>query len=272
MKTIHSLCLAILGCGMLLVACTKEAQEPVTQNNQQTLALSIPHPNPSVNDFTEWREDFSFASSLYTNWNLYGTQLPKWVPYAFNRYGLFDNNGLSPDGSYAISRNRIGQGTGYTIESSVYIDLTNPKGSCICPGIGVTKYLDPLPLPGEMAETGIMMRLRYIGGGVTSVPVNLRNHTYVQMSVILEDGVPATPGDYKLQADFIPNGWHKIKIMVDEFRQVSFYLDDQKIWSPGKPILESLMRDKNILLGFTSPGSAGKAYHDWVCIINRLPS
>ena len=88
------------------------------------------------------------------------------------------------------------------------------------------------------------MRLRFIGVAVTTVPPGQRNHTYVQMSVILEDGTASSLGDYWLKADFIPNGLHKIKIMADEFRMVSFYPEDQFTWSPGKQIHDSLMNHK----------------------------
>ena len=262
---------------VMLTACKKDEQEFVPSNasNQQNAELKSSKPGLPANGYMNWQENFATSNSLDLRWNLYGTPQPQWVSFAFGRFGLFDNNGRLPNGSFAVSRTKIGNGKGYTIESDVYIDVTNPRGTTICPEIGVTRSLNLPTDPANNVEPGISMKLMYVGYGANSVPAVYQNNTYVVMTAILQDGTISSSsdpkdgmitahGEYAFKADVAGNGWHKMKIVVTATKQVSFYLDGQFIWSPEKPIDASLLKDKNVLLGFTSSGNAGKAYHDYV--------
>ena len=274
MKTIQIVCLSLMTGFVLLTSCKKDEQDLAPSGNQQNADFKSAKPGPPVEVYGNWKEDFTTANSLALRWNLYGTHQPQWVNFAFNRFGLFDNNGRLPNGSFAVSKTKIGNGNGYIIESEVYIDVTNPGGTTICPAIGVTRYPD-LPSESSTVEAGISMKLLYLGKGVPDTLAVHRNHTYIQMSALLQDGTSLTSADpkngiisssrdYAFQADVAGNGWHKMKIVVTSSKQVGFFLDDKFIWSPNKPVHPSLMTNKNVLIGFTSSGNAGKAYHDYV--------
>jgi hypothetical protein len=274
MKTIHIACLSVLSAIILFSSCKKDEQDYPVTSNQQNAVYSTARSNQAMAGYYNWQESFTTSKSLSAGWILFGSRQPRWVSSAFGKFGLFDNNGLLPDGSGAISKCKIGNGSGYIIETEVYIDVTNPNGTTICPEIGVTRYLHTTSdEPG--AEAGISMKLLYIGSGVASVKPEYQNHTYVLMSSLVQDGsissssdpsegTVSSHGEFAFQTDVAGNGWHKMKIVVDASNKVSFFLDGQFVWSPKKPVHASLLKDKNVLLGFTSPGNAGKAYHDYV--------
>jgi hypothetical protein len=47
---------------------------------------------------------------------------------------------------------------------------------------------------------------------------------------------------------------------------VYFYLDDRLIWSPEKKLNAEMMVNRNLFLGYLSPGTSGKAFHDFVTV------
>ena len=197
MKTIQIIGLSLLTGFVMLSACKKDEQSFVTSTNQQNDALKSSKPGPQASGYVNWQENFTTANSLELRWNLYGTPQPQWLANAFGRFGLFDNNGRFPDGSFAVSKTRIGNGLGYTIESEVYIDVTNPRGTSICPEIGVTKGLIRPSDPGNNVEEGISMKLMYVGSGVSTVPPAYQNNTYVIMTAFLSNGSIASSSDPK---------------------------------------------------------------------------
>lgn len=278
MKTINFLCVSLLTSVVLLSACQKDELDvvPTASQNEAGYKAELPGPPASLNG--NWQDDFTSASSLASNWNLYGKSLPTFVPFAGNRFGLFDNNGKLPDGSYAVSKRKIGYGRGYTIESEVFIEVNHPSpGTVICPEIGVTRNIIQTPGSGTV-DAGISMKLMYIGQGTPDVATAYHNRTIVLMAVLLRSGNIITSGEpsnepiasfdnYALPLLTATNGWHKMKIVVNALGRVSFYLDNSFVWSPEMPVHSSLMTGRNVLLGFTSPGNGGKAYHDYVKVI-----
>ncbi|MFZ4547948.1 MAG: hypothetical protein ACOYN4_10965, partial [Bacteroidales bacterium] len=190
----------------------------------------------------------------------------------------FDNNGKLPDGSYAVSKRKIGYGQGYTIESDVYIEANKPfPGTVISPEIGVTQNVNE-PSGGSITRTGISMKLMYVGQGTSGVATAYHTRTVILMSVLLKNGKIITSGElsneptdsfdnFALPLATATSMWHKMKIVVNSLGRVSFYLDNNFVWSPTEPIHSSLMKDKNVLLGFSSPGNGCKAYHDYVKVI-----
>jgi hypothetical protein len=273
MKTIiFRFCMgSFLVIAFILFACTKDENDvlPVKEEAQNLLTTPIEN---GIISYINWKEDFSSQSCLKEHWNFFGSQKPNWIGTNFERFGLYDNNGTPPWGNCAVSKNVIGDGRGYILESEVYINLTNPSGTCICPSIGVTKILNPTPfINNQPVESGIMMRMKYLGAEIGNVPPWARHHTWLQIEALLEDGSIATPGEYAIPVDDFVNGWHKMKIIIPKNRFASFYLDNQLVWQTPKQIHKSLIYNKNLLLGSTSPGIAGKAYHDWVKITYITP-
>jgi len=274
MKTIKFFLVSLLTGFILLTACSKDEPDFVSNNSQNEAEYKAEIPGPPVCNNAGWREDFATANSLTSKWNLYGTPQPQWVYFAAKRFGLFDNNGHLPEGNYAVSKTRIGYGKGYTIESEVFIDITKPVSTIISPEIGVTRKLN-IPAEPRSIESGISMKLLYVGQGVAEIPAEYKGRTFVVMSALLqngnfissrngEDGTIAEYGEFAFPVDAVKDGWHKMKIVVNSAGQVSFYLDNRFVWSPRLQIHSSLMKGKNVFLGFTSPGNGGKAYHDYV--------
>ena len=274
MKTINFLFASLITSVVLFSACQKDELDVVPTASQNKADYKAVFPGPPIVN-SNWQDDFTSAGSLTSNWNLYGKSLPTFVPFAGNRFGLFDNNGKLPDGSYAVSKRKIGYSQGYTIESDVYIEANKPlPGTVICPEIGVTQNVVE-PSGGGTIATGISMKLMYIGQGTSGVATAYHARTVVLMSVLLKNGKIITSGElgsepsdsfnnFALPIATATSMWHKMKIVVNSLGRVSFYLDNNFLWSPKEPIHPSLLKDKNVLLGFSSPGNGCKAYHDYV--------
>ncbi len=275
MKTIKIACLSLMTSFVLLTACSKDELETIPTVSQNESAYKTTKPGILETKTSGWREDFTSAASLTKRFNLYGESQPQWVRTAANRFGLFDNNGSLPNGSFAVSKVPIGNGNGYMIESEVYIDVKEPKRALICPEIGVTKPMLPSTSEPGIFERGISMKIIYLGEDTPGVPLNFQKQAYVQMSVLMIDDqvltttdpmvVPgSTPSAYAFRVQATASGWHNLKIVVSAKHMVSFYLDNRFVWSPEKRINNCLMSNANLFLGYLSGGEAGKAYHDFV--------
>ena len=271
MKTMKIASLSLLTGMMMLTACSKDEFDAVPAGNPQNADFRSVSPVQTVIPCTGWRDDFTSAASLTAKWYLIGTPQPQFVNFAGNRFGLFDNNGNSPSGSYAVSKARIGNGKAYIIESEVFIDATKPAADIICPEIGVTRYLNK-GSESANTEAGLSMKLMYVGAGTNIVPPEYQDQMYLVFSALKPDGTFISTADPRdaatalnaIKVDVDRNGWHKMKILVTTTKQVYFYLDNKFIWSPRTTIDPSLLLNKNVLLGYTSPGTSGKAYHDFV--------
>jgi hypothetical protein len=271
MKIIKLLLLIIVTLSVAWIGCSKIQDEtPVNQQLKSSPGTVITNEENAT--FQTWTENFNEPLSLTDNWTLYGTPQPKWVLYDYGKHGLFDNNGPSPTKNYAVSNYIVGNSTGYTIEAEVMIQILNNKGTCICPGIAVSKELNPeLVINSETGEseiaTGISMRLVYAGINATWFPAKQRGHTWLLMEFLSQDETMVSSG--YIAADVYSYGWHKLKMRVTPTRHVMFYCDNDLIWSPlNTRINPSMMNNKNIVLGYTSDGNdetrAGVAYHNWV--------
>ncbi len=271
MNTMKIVCLSLMTGIVLLSACKKDEFETSPAFPQQSTELRSVIPGPLASPLLSWRDDFTSAASLNSNWFLYGNPKPRFVNYAGNRFGLFDNNGNSPSGSCALSKVKIGDGHGYSIESDVLIDITKGEAGIICPEIGVSRHLST-GSDAVNAEAGISMKLMFVGPGTANIQPAYQDQLYLVLTTLNPDGTFTSTGDPRdettaataLKVDVDRNGWHKMKIVVTSSKQVAFYLDNKFVWSPKKPIDPSLMINKNVLLGYTSPGTTGKAYHDFV--------
>jgi len=256
---------------IIFCTCTKEEEFDIPVKSVEN-DHALPYNDTEAVGYIDWTEDFTSIGNLLNNWSFFGTQKPNWNYALFDRYGLFDNNGNPPYGNTAVSKSPIGDGRGYIIQSDVYINLTNPSGTCICPSIGVSKVYNPTPINSSgKIDFGLMMRMQYIGAEVGNVPPYARHHTWLQLYALLEDGSIATPGDFVIPVDTYINGWHNMKIVVLHGGMAQFYLDNTLVWGTPKRIHKSLMVKKNLILGSTSPGIAGKAYHDFVKITYITP-
>lgn len=263
MKTLKYLCIALLAGSFLFTACTKdEVPLPSEQQNSEIIQSTL---DPPVADYKKnWTDNFSYANSISERWDLYGYPQPGWLLNACGRKGLFVNNGLYPKGSFAVSNLIVGSVTGYTIESEVCIDRQTNTGIVVSPEIGINLYPDS-------PQTGISMRLIYFGFNVANVPSEYQNKTFLVMKAYVAGGQYIYSGDYTHPVGIFPGSWHKMQIRIDQYHFVSFILDNVSIWKPESPVDISMLLNKHVVLGYTSPGNNGKAYHDYVKVMYPIP-
>ena len=266
MKTIRLLLLIAAMVSIACISCSKyEADESNVQELKNVPAL------PNVIDenrvpIQSWTENFASSTSLITNWKLFGKPSPKWVASAFETQGLFDNNGPSPTKNYAVSNRLVGKNKGYTLEGEVMINITNYNGSCVCPGIALSREIKPVQTSDIEIPTSISMKVVFAGYNATWFPKDVRGHTWFVMELYTENGNVVSSG--YIPADGYINAWHKLKIEVTEARFAKFYCDNKLLWAPFVRLNPLMMSDKNVVLGYTSDGNtktmAGVAYHNWV--------
>jgi len=257
MMTMVVLCITCIGCSKL------EDENGGTLQQKIAPMTNITELN-SEGAVQTWKDGFDSPFSLTNNWTMYGEPQPQWVQSAYGRNGLFDNNGPSPIKNFAVSKMVVGKGAGFTVEADLMIKIMNLEGTCVCPGIGISKELNPVMKNGEI-ETGISMRLIFIGANATWFPDKFIGNTWIMMEYITdkEEIAPAT-----MLANAYSNSWHTLKIEVTPLKKVKFYCDNNLIWAPARSISPVLMNNKNVVLGYTSDGDpltrAGVAYHDCV--------
>ena len=266
MKKIRLLLLMAAMVSIACISCSKyEAEESNVPELKSVPAL------PNVIDenripIQTWTEHFPNQTSLDDNWKLYGKPSPKWVKLAYGKQGLFDNNGPSPTKNCAVSNLKVGKHIGYTVEGEVLLQILDTKGSCICPGIAVSRDLLPLVNAHNEIATSTSMKLVFAGDNATWFPGKLRGHTWLLMEIYAENGSVASSG--YMYADEYANGWYKLKIEVTSERFVKFYCDNKLLWAPQIRLHPDMMSDKKVILGYTSDGNpmtlAGVAYHNWV--------
>ena len=216
---------------------------------------------------TIFEDDFS-ALNL-DNWIPFGSPSPRVLASVEGRNGVFDNNGDSWCDSGVVSKDNFSFPNGFTMESDIYVKVTNMAGCWDAAVIGLTKentpYWDHPNCPGEGYYTGLVFSIVYVGDACWASPPEKRRHAYFRIGLYTEDGTGEGPGSYAINADDYINGWHNLKIVVGEDRFVSFYCDDNLIYKSEKRIHEDILLGKKIYLGQRSCGwSAGKAYHDYV--------
>ncbi|MBK6965311.1 MAG: hypothetical protein IPH20_15605 [Bacteroidales bacterium] len=263
MKTFKYLGIALLAGSFLFTACTKDEVLPPSEQQNSEIIQSTLDP-PTVDYKKNWTDNFSYANCLAERWNLYGYPQSGWVPNACGRKGLFINNGLYPQGSFAVSKMYVGSSAGYTIESDVCIDRQTNSGIVVSSEIGVSRH-------PNSAETGISMRLIYFGYHATNVPPEYQNKTFLVMKALADGGNFMYSGNYTYPVGIFPGSWHKMQIRIDQFHFVSFILDNVTIWKPEYPLDNSMLQDNHVVLGYTSPGTIGKAYHDYMKVMYPTP-
>lgn len=263
MKTIKLILLAFT-LSFTFYSCEKYAEEKM-ETIQQKSAQADAKSNESKGLLWVYQDNFDTPSALQEIWRLYGRPSPEWKDWAFGRDGLFDNNGPSPVNNYAVSNFPIGRDYGYTVESEVMLKILNPAGTCVCPGIGVTKASEFNPITGEM-RTGISMRLIYAGAAATWFPAKMRNHTWFIMDFISDNGTVASSG--YIPADIYSNNWYILRFEVSPAGFVKFFCDETLLWAPLIRLHPMMFKNNLLVLGYTSDGDlqtrSGVAYHDWV--------
>ena len=214
-----------------------------------------------------FEDDFSELN--LNNWNPFGSPSPRVLASVEGREGVFDNNGDSWCDSGVVSKDTFSFPNGFTMESDVFVRVTNMAGCWDEATIGLPKEKTPIPDPycpeQDYWPLGLELGIFYTGDACWATPPELRRHAYFKLSLYTEDGSGEGPGIFTINADDYINGWHNLKIVVGEDRYVSFYCDDNLIYTAEKRIHEDILQGRKIYLGRRSCGSsAGKAYHDYI--------
>lgn len=256
-----ALCAACMGC-------SKYEDEKAVNPQLKTIPVQ---PAFALLDAQLWTENFDAPYSLTNSWHLFGDPQPSWLVSAYGRDGLFDNNGPSPTKNYAVSKRKIGSGLGFEVQGEVMLEIQHALGSCVCPGIAVSKEMDPVLVEGEI-PTGISMRLVFAGYKAFWFDPALRGHTWFLMDFISDNENVVSSG--YLQADDYADNWHTMKIEVTPTRYVKFTCDGKLIWAPFNRLHPDMMTPKNVVLGYTSDGNAGTcagvAYHNWIKVLYQF--
>ncbi|MBI2566299.1 MAG: SUMF1/EgtB/PvdO family nonheme iron enzyme [Candidatus Schekmanbacteria bacterium] len=206
-----------------------------------------------------------FAGSGLSNWTLYGSPLPQWASSAYDRTGVFDNNGDPNYDSGGFSKTLVGSTEGMTIESEVYLDFADLGGCWADAQIGLTRDADPSTSEqGFSGGHGIWFNLSAVGDACWGAPAEYRRKAWFFGGIVAEDESTEGMPEYTFDADAYANGWHRLRIEVGSDRSVRFHVDDTLLWTSTKKLHASLLEGRNVVLGSRSSGSAGKAYHDWV--------
>jgi hypothetical protein len=188
------------------------------------------------------------------NWTLFGSPLPQLVTTTGNPSPCFDNNGDANYNSGAISNQTFDYSNGLTIETDMYVPA-NPNGCWMEGMFGIARSTNI----GSTTWPGAIIHYEYrYSGSLCSADPNPKDEGLLIMNILTEDGLGESYSIPNLN-DYL-NAWHRYKIEVHNDRRVSFYIDDNHIYTSTK----SVSLDYNnmpLLLGSRS-SSYGKVYHD----------
>ena len=155
---------------------------------------------------------------------------------------------------------------GYVAEGEVMLQILNLYGNCVCPGIAVSRDINPVLDKNNEIPTSISMKIIFAGVNATWFPAKYRGHTFFMMELLDENQSRVSSG--YILADQFSNSWHKLKIEVTANRYARFYIDNNLIWAPFERLHPEMMSDRKVILGYTSDGDpntlAGVAYHNWI--------
>jgi hypothetical protein len=210
-----------------------------------------------------FEDDFSELN--LNTWIPFGSPSPHVLASAEGRTGVFDNNGDANCNSGVVSKDNFSFPNGCTIESDIYLDVTNVAGCWNSPVIGLTRQNKPTGVgvcPSEDYPMGVIFGTEYDGAACWGTPPEQRRHAYFIIGLYTKEGTWENVS--WLNADNYTDAWHNFKIAVGRDRIVKFYVDNELIYTSEKRINEKILDEKKIFLGIRSSDSAGKSYHDYV--------
>ena len=210
-----------------------------------------------------FEDDFSELN--LNTWIPFGSPSPHVLASVEGRTGVFDNNGDANCNSGVVSKDNFSFPNGFTMESDIYLKVTNVGGCWDSPVIGLTRQNEPTGegvCPTESYPMGVIFGTEYDGDACWATPSEKRRHAYFIIGLYTENGTWESVG--WLNADDYTDAWHNFKIAVGSDRIVKFYVDNDLIYTSEKRINETVLQEKKIFLGIRSSCSAGKSYHDYV--------
>jgi hypothetical protein len=242
------------------------SEDDIVEDPGIDVFFDLPADFPDVDTVPGLNDDFSGS---HEKWEPYGSPSPQWLDAMHGRNGVLDNNGDPSYSSGVLSRDLISCSSGCTIESDVYLELTDETGCWNSPSLGITKepyagglgFANPEPL--EWAD-GVFAAITYDGDACWGTPEEYRRHAYFWGGFYAEDETFEQMQSWSEPADSYVNDWHNLGIDIGSDRYVKFYVDGAILWESSKRIHPALLTGRNIYLGSRSSGSAGKSYHDFI--------
>ena len=228
--------------------------------------IEVPTPTTIV-----FEDDFSELN--LNNWIPFGSPSPRVLASVEGRDGVFDNNGDGWCNSGAVSKENFSFPNGFTMESDMYLNVTNVAGCWNSPVIGLTRQNKPTGVgvcPSEDYPMGVIFGTEYDGDACWATPSEKRRHAYFIIGLYTEEGTWESVG--WLNADDYTDAWHNFKIAVGSDRIVKFYVDNDLIYTSKNKINKEILDGKKIFLGIRSSGSAGRSYHDFIKVYATTPS
>ncbi len=226
-------------------------------STNKSFSFSINANRTLIANFTQYQvkvllyDDFNDLN----NWNLQGNPSPRLISSIFNRNGIFDNNG-GENGSFATSKLSFDVSRGFILESDVYLDFSNPAGCWAGASIS-------MGIQNFKSGEDIYFALEAFGNTCTGSQGY--SYTLSEIHYLYMDNNIRNSYWINNFADQYSNGWHTLRIEVNNLGYPKFYIDKDSIYSYNKSIPQSILSQKmNIWLGDHSSGIAGKAYHDWI--------
>ncbi len=222
-------------------------QNEVYENG--TCVLSLPNSNI-------FSEDFSHG---FSNWTLFGSPSPKIVD-SFKGYSyVFDNNGDGWCDSGIFSKKSFNLQPGLEIDAYIYLYVENYSGCWNTIRIALTKGV--LQTSGDCANDSYYYYNLFIfnmeGQACWGDNSSLYGHSYFELPPDLK----------KILGDKYVNGWHRLKIVINNDYTETVYIDNTKIGTSSSPIPEDYRNNVRLMLAGRSSGYGGKSYMDNVKVI-----
>ncbi len=223
---------------------------------------------------TDFADDFSHG---LRKWKPFGTPDPTLydTTLVHGRSGVFDNMGDSTCNSGIVSKKIFGAPGGFFIETDYYLEVIDSLGCWAEAGVAFPKDANH-SFFADCSDSafdayGLYFSVAYVGDACSDprVPPLARHHAWFNARYWGEhDSLEVFDPYSDSTADRFTNGWYTLRISVNADRTVRFLAiaanDTIPVWAPAARLNTSMMTGRNIVLGFRSSGSAGKAYHDAV--------
>ena len=185
-----------------------------------------------------------FGDPSLAEWNTFGSPSPVALSSVEGRDGVFDNNGDPNYDSGAISKDALSLQNGFTLETDIFLRITNPSASFACVDFGLTDSTEP-----NLLEYG----LEWYPSG----------KAYIRGHFSTESGGHEDCVGFYDSSRYI-NSWHNWKIVVGSDGHVEFYLDDELKARSENRIDPSALEGKR--LSISGRSYDGKAYNDYISI------
>lgn len=213
-------------------------------------------------------EDFSKG---FSSWIPFGE--PVIVDVATKTSCLDSKGDKGIDGGL-ISINPFGSKSGFTVESSVFLDFFDQSGCYAEAMIGMCKDSTSVGI----CPMAIRVSMVAEGKGCISLDPNISGHAWLTVTIFTDENLMEVLPKGIILADKWLSAWHKLGFQINKDGNVQILVDGIPILNMNKKIHPSVFEGRPLVIGGQSSGWAGKAYHDDVkvftpgCIDMPLPS